>query len=165
MKTFVVDTNVPITANEKADHSGLECVLACVDALEKIHRAGKVVPDDGGLILDEYMRNLSLSGQPGAGDLFMQWLWRHQAVAGRCERVRINPCADDPTNFEEFPTDPGLADLDPNDRKFVAVALTSRTHPTILNATDTDWWHSKEALGQHGVRIDFLCTELMRCSP
>lgn len=26
---------------------------------------------------------------------------------------------------------------------------------------DTDWWHNRQALAQHGIQIVFLCPQLM----
>jgi len=54
-----------------------------------------------------------------------------------------------------------LARFDRSDRKFVAVALASQLNPNVLNATDTDWWHYRECLAKHGVRVVFLCSDLM----
>jgi hypothetical protein len=66
---------------------------------------------------------------------------------------------------EEFPDDPELVRFDRSDRKFVAVALASRLDPSVLNATDTDWWHYRECLKRHGVRVVFLCSGLMNMMP
>ena len=52
---------------------------------------------------------------------------------------------------------PELADFDLSDRKFVAVALTHATNPPVVNATDSDWHHHREALLRHGVRIESVC--------
>ena len=71
-------------------------------------------------------------------------------------------CEDACLNALEFPEDSDLADFDWNDRKFVAVACAAGTSPPILNASDTDWLRHHEALGRHGVRVNFLCPELMR---
>jgi hypothetical protein len=64
-------------------------------------------------------------------------------------------------DYEEFPDDPELARFDRSDRKFVAVTLASRLDPDVLNATDTDWWHYRECLKKYGVRVVFLCPNLM----
>ena len=63
--------------------------------------------------------------------------------------------------FAEFPADEQLAKFDPSDRKFVAVALAADDAPPILNASDTDWWLARDALGAHGLTVKFLCPELM----
>lgn len=156
MNAWVVDSNVPIVANGRSSQASADCVLQCIDALEKA-RKGLICMDDGFAILSEYMKNLSSSGQPGPGDAFMKWVFQNQAVPECCERVRISRTDDDFENYQEFPDDPDLSTFDPSDRKFVAVALASEQSPTILNAVDSDWWNARGALMRHRVTIDFLC--------
>ena len=159
MTSYVVDTNVPVVANRQAPQAGEECVICCIGALEEVKESGRVVLDDGSVILTEYMERLCLAGQPGLGDAFFKWVWQHQAVPSRCSRVPVKQTARDPDDFDEFPKDPALGRFDPSDRKFVAVALAHPDRPEILNAVDSDWWEFREPLGQHGVRIKFLCPE------
>jgi hypothetical protein len=136
--------------------------LACINALQKICEGGTIVIDEGMLIFLEYMSHLSMTGQPGVGDAFMKWVWENQAVIERCERVTLTPMPGEPENFVEFPNDPELEAFDRSDRKYVAVALGSRNHPTVLNAVDTDWWEHREALKRNGVRLRFLCPQHMK---
>jgi hypothetical protein len=159
MSAFVVDTNVPVVANHRAEQASPRCVLACVAALEEVHERGLVVLDDERRVLKEYMDNLSMSGQPGVGDYFMKWVWENQAVSERCEQITITPRQEAPDDFEEFPRDPELAEFDRADRKFVALALASAQRPTVLNAVDSDWWLFGAALARHGVRVDNLCPD------
>ena len=105
------------------------------------------------------MSNLSLSGQPGAGDAFMKWVFQNQANESHCELVPITLINCIEQDFEEFPDDPDLADFDRSDRKFVAVALTSQHSPPVLNATDSDWWKWRQALERNGIEIEFLCDD------
>jgi hypothetical protein len=160
MTAFVVDTNVPIVANGRSPQAGPSCVLACINALDDLRLHHSIVLDHLGRILDEYRRHLSGKGQPGVGDAFFKWAWQNQGNADRCELVEVHPRGNG-EDYEEFPDDPELARFDPSDCKFVAVALASQLDPTVLNATDTDWWHYRECLKKHGVRIAFLCCELM----
>ncbi|MGD8453692.1 MAG: hypothetical protein PVJ57_17910 [Phycisphaerae bacterium] len=162
MSAFVIDTNVPVVANGRAEQAGAGCVLACLQALEEVYASGIVILDEGGLVLDEYMNNLNMSGQPGAGDFFFKWVWQNQAVPQRCERVTITPRQDDPSDFEEFPRDPRLAGFDRADRKFVALAIASSLEPTVLNAVDSDWWDFGAALAENGARVRNLCPEQER---
>jgi hypothetical protein len=74
MRAVVVDTNVAVVANGRADHASLDCQQACLDALKSVKERGMVVLDDAMHILKEYMDNLSLSGQPGLGDAFFKWV-------------------------------------------------------------------------------------------
>ena len=156
MAAFVVDTNVPIVANGQS-HADPACVIACIDALLRIRSESLIVLDDGMEILQEYLSHLSLSGEPGAGDAFIKWVWSVQADDALCERVNLTPIEGDDPNYLEFPSDPDLAAFDTADRKFVAVALGSRNAPTILNAVDSDWAESYEALARNGLSIHFLC--------
>ena len=41
----------------------------------------------------------------------------------RCDLVPITPINDSENEFEEFPDDPVLEGFDPDDRKFIAVAI------------------------------------------
>ena len=159
MAAFVVDTNVPIVANGKS-HPDPTCVIACVDALLGVRSDGVIVIDDAMLILNEYLDHLTLRGEPGAGDAFMKWVWTVQGDENRCDRVMITPFIDNGVeNFAEFPDDPDLAAFDRSDRKFVAVALTSRRNPAILNAVDSDWAENHAALERNGVIVRFLCPQ------
>ena len=160
-RSVVMDTNVAIVANGKASHAGDGCVRICVNTLVAIRDRYRMLLDDQGAILEEYRCYLSPSGQPGPGDAFFKWLWDNQGNLQHCRQIRITPVSDR-RQFEEFPEDSNLADFDLSDRKFVAVAIASEEHPTILNAADTDWWNHRKALVVHGVTISFLCPELMR---
>ncbi|MBI5562677.1 MAG: hypothetical protein HY894_07510 [Deltaproteobacteria bacterium] len=151
----VVDTNVALVANNKAEQADRECVLACINALGRIIASGGIVLDDGRLIIAEHMKNLNLKGQPGAGDAFVKRVFDNQANVKVAEQVNITK--DVSRGFMEFPDDPRLAGFDKDDRKFVAAALASRCNPEILNAVDSDWWHNGQALEDCGVKVRFLC--------
>ena len=75
----VVDTNVPLVANGKADQAGLKCEDACVRKLIQVQAGRRTLLDDKWLIIEEYRRNLSHAGHPGVGDAFFKWLWENQA--------------------------------------------------------------------------------------
>lgn len=160
--SVVIDTNVLVVANGRHDRAADTCVGACISALERARRE-TVVLDDRQLILDEYRRHCSFSGQPGLGDAFFKWLWSRQANPRHCRQVPVTPHPK--RGFVEFPDDERLKDFDHADRKFVAVALAAGDAPPVLNASDTDWWHARTALGDHGVTVDFLCPELMPREP
>jgi hypothetical protein len=152
LSSLIVDTNVGVVANEREAHASPECVIACVDALERIVAGrARLVLDDGWEILKEYMRYMSSSGQPGPGDAFVKWALNNLANPDRCECV--------PLDMGVFPIDPDLAAFDPADRKFVALALASDSRPAIANAVDSDWWHFREALQRAGVEVIFLCPD------
>lgn len=158
----IVDTNVPIVANGKASHADIDCVEACVEKLIQVQSQGRVLVDQSGFILNEYSRHLSHRGQPGLGDAFFKWLWDNQAQTSICTKVDVSPEDDSGTSFAFFPDGPELEGFDLSDRKFVATAIASGENPPILNATDSDWWHFREALENHGVSIEFLCPQHMQ---
>ena len=162
MRAFVVDVNVAIVANGHSPQADDDCILACIDALETIHRDGMIVLDDDMRILSEYMRHLQMGGQPSLGDLFMKWVWENQAVPSRCERIVLLRRDEDQEDFDVFPDDVDLRGFDPSDRKYVAVALASWNRPEVLNAVDSDWWHYRTALRRNGVRLRFVCPQHMR---
>lgn len=89
----------------------------------------------------------------------MQWVWENQSVEARCEQVSITPSLN---GFDEFPADPDLFTFDPDDRKYVAVALWSQHDPTVMNAVDPDWWEHRSTLVRNGVKIRFLCPQHMQ---
>jgi hypothetical protein len=159
---FVVDTNVLVTANKKAEQASPRCVITCVEQLELIEEHGSIAVDDRWLILNEYMKNASSTGQPGAGDRFLRWVLSSRSNEAIVEWVHITPRGGSGEDFEEFPADPDLATFDPSDRKFVAVALASKHQPPILNATDSDWWSPRveAALKRHGVEVIDLCPDM-----
>lgn len=159
-RKVVMDTNVAITANGKS-HAHKNCVLTCTKELERIRNECCVVIDYEWDILKEYMNQLNSSGQPGPGDVFLKWLLSNRQNPNHCSMVRITPHNE--RGYAEFPNAPDLANFDPSDRKFVAVALATdeQPPPSILNASDTDWWHHRLELGRHGIQIDFLCPDLM----
>ena len=159
MNFSVVDTNVPVVANGRSEQADPDCVINCINVLIEINQQGIIILDDTRLILQEYIRNLSLSGQPGPGDAFMQWVFNVQGDTKYCKQVHITPCENDPTNFVEFPQDDRLITFDRSDRKFVAAALSSGSAPEVLNAVDADWAEHFMALCEAGVRIKFLCPQ------
>ena len=161
MKAVIVETNILIVANENSEQATPACILACVDALEKVRQERITLLDSGMMIFDEYRKYASLSGQPRLGDSFMKWLWTNQAHPRHCQLVKISPKSDDPEDFEEFPNDPALEGFDRSDRKFVAVAKASQRQSKIMNATDSDWWIFRKQLANHGITIKFLCPDLV----
>src|SRR5881409_3966269 len=115
MKFHVVDTNVPVVANNRSPQAGEACVLACIAMLEEIIDSGNIVLDTGLRIVQEYTKHLGNVGQAGPGDAFMKWVWLNHANPRRCEQVRITDVSE--RGFVEFPTDERLSKFDRSDRK------------------------------------------------
>lgn len=158
----VMDTNVAIVANGKTPQAGDRCMGACITTLLELREQHRILLDEQGLILEEYRRHLSPSGQPGAGDAFFKWLWSNQGNPEHCRQMPLTPVKSGWRGFEELPDDPALATFDRSDQKFVAVSIASGEKALILNAADSDWWHHRETLGRHGVEVQFLCPDLMK---
>ena len=159
----VVDTNVPLVANGRADQASEECVETCIDELLKITEGNiKLVLDDQRRIIEEYRNKLNPGGFPGVGDAFLKWVEINWANPQQCDLVSITPIDGLETNFQEFPIDPALADFDSDDRKFIAVALAHSEKPSILQAVDSRWWHYRDALHRNGVTVDFICANDIR---
>jgi len=160
-KKCLVDTNVPKTANLAIDPAKIPnelvgCVLACVEAVQHVVKNGGLVIDAGNEIFDEYRQQLSLKGQPGVGDKFMKWVHNNRWNLPAEDRVAITKNGE---SYDEFPDHEGLAKFDDHDRKFIAVANAHTAKPPILEATDSKWWGWKEALGEVGINVIFLCPD------
>lgn len=152
----VVDTNVVVVSNRRNGESR-ECANHCAQALLKITKLGLLVLDNQGLILTEYRRYCSFSGQPGIGDYFFRWVHDNLGQAHFVQRVAIANHPDAPHSFVEFPEHEELTTFDPADRKFVAVSNAHQDKPMILQASDSKWWGVKDALLECGITVDFLC--------
>ncbi len=124
----VVDTNVPITANGRAEQASPACQLACITALRQIRAQRRIAVDRSGLILQEHRRHRSPGGQPGLGDAFFKWLWNNQANPQICVPVAITS-TNDGRDFAEFPNDPDLASFDRSDRSRSSVRFARRNDP------------------------------------
>lgn len=150
----VIDTNVGIAANGKADVSA-ECELVCVQCLRAVTKEGHLVLDSNGQIFQEYLKYLSLSGEPGVGDAFIRWVNDHQHDQNLCTLIDLTVRPDG--EFVEFPDNQALRGFDPSDKKFVAVASTHPDKPPIKVALDRGWVRHREALAKEDIEIDFLC--------
>lgn len=61
----IVDTNRPVVANGRSSQASPQCAIDCVRRLREIQQGQILVLDDGWLIVKEYMKNFSSTGQPG----------------------------------------------------------------------------------------------------
>jgi hypothetical protein len=166
MDAVIVDTNVIVIAND-TDDKRADCRDRCQDRLQQIiDQHEKVVIDDKWRILGEYEDNTRPNTKKGIGDLFVKRLLQNQRNPNVCTMVHITPLTGNGTDFEEFPTDTALINFDPDDRKFIAVALAHKRDngqvPTILLAIDRGWLQFMAALANHGVSVDLICEEDMQ---
>lgn len=163
-KKFLVDTNVPKTANLALDPDAIppelvSCVFACVEAIEHTVKKGGLVIDANGEIFAEYQQQLSMRGQPGVGDRFLKWVHDNQWNLPDSDRVLITKNGE---TYDQFPVHNGLNKFDNSDRKFVATSYAHLEKPPILQATDSKWWGWKEPLEEVGITVQFLCQEYVR---
>jgi hypothetical protein len=153
--TVVVDTNVVLVANRQ--HSGVSesCSDACANRLHDLMKNGRIAIDDGYRILKEYQNRTQPRAGKGPGDLFVKWVLQNTANRSRWDQVAL--ATNDKRGFESFPDDSRLANFDPSDRKFVAVAARHEGRPPILQAADSKWVSWAPALREHGVPVEFVC--------
>lgn len=156
MNRCVVDTNVPIVANGRADANdprppSIECRESAVTFLRKLVTNGTILLDTAGDVLTEYRRYLDPRGQPGVGDRFyLTVLMSHPA---RVERVEL-PRRDD-GEYADLPQPIIDAGFDPSDRKFAALGIKGGA--PVFNATDSDWIEHGYVLAVEGVELVHLC--------
>ena len=166
MDAVIVDTNVIVIAND-ADDKRKDCRVHCQNRIKQIRdQRETVIVDDDWQILGEYKDNTRPNTRKGVGDLFVKRLLQNLGNPEICKMVSITPLAGNGTDFEEFPTDTALINFDPDDRKFIAVALVHKRDteqtPTILLAIDRGWLQFIDALASHEVSVDLICEEDMQ---
>lgn len=152
----VIDTNVPIVANGRADPGGAQfpspdCRLAAVTFLRELARTGQAVLDMAGAIQEEYRRHLNPKGQPGVGDRFYQVVLH--SAPHLVERVDL-PLRED-GEYEHLPRSLIDVGFDPSDRKFAALAR--RAGVPVINATDSDWVNAADALAAESIEVRHIC--------
>ena len=158
----VADTNVAVVANALSEQAFEDCVEICAERLEEIMRGEvKLVLDDDWQILGEYAQNLHSTGTD-VGDRFLLWVLRNWRNPERCDLIHITPVDGSENEFEEFPNDPALDGFDPDDRKFIAVAVAHPEKPPILQAVDSQWWDFRDAFRRNGVTVEFICADDMQ---
>ncbi len=163
-RKFLIDTNIPKTANLATNPDTIPqeltcCVNACIEAVQHVIKNGGLVMDAGDEIFDEYRHNLSLRGQPGVGDGFLKWVHDHRWSFPEEDRVVITKEGE---SYVEFPQHDGLALFDNSDRKFIAVSFAHPSKPHILQATDSKWWGWNSALNEVGINVKFLCPDYIQ---
>lgn len=151
----VVDTNVLLVANGQHPDVSPGCVIACVEALERLRKRGCVAVDDGYEILSEYSQKTKPNTGNRVGDAFLKWLFQNSGNTHSVAKVHINKHTE--RGFAEFPDDPELREFDQADRKFVAVAAAHPNCPPILQGTDSKWTEWSAKLSTYQITVEFLC--------
>lgn len=146
----VIDTNVPLVV-KFPDGRPDELVDACEEIIEDIIEGNlPVVTDAGGEIVDEYLNQLSLSGQPTLGDVFARYVFDRRYTWDESMRPDIEPTSLENTYAVLEGDD---AEIDPSDRKLVAAAKVAGA--PIVQAADTKWLDWQAVLDRHGVRVEY----------
>ena len=166
MDAVIVDTNVIVIANDTNDKRA-DCRGLCQDRLEQIiEQRETVVVDNRWRIFGEYEDNTHPNTRKGIGDLFVKRLLQNLGNPEICTMVSITPLAGNGTDFEEFPADKALSGFDPDDRKFIAVALVyenvHQQKATLLQASDSQWYGFREEFIRNGLEVEFICEEYIR---
>ncbi|MCE2412824.1 hypothetical protein J4G07_02370 [Candidatus Poribacteria bacterium] len=169
MKAVVIDTNVILVAKGRSEQAWSECVSSCRERLNQIiEGAEKIIIDDNRAILGEYIDYLeddNLTTDERINGHFLEWFIRNYTNTEQCVQVTITPIQDG-RGFEEFPDDPELSDFDPDDRKFIAVAVAyenkHQQKSPILQAVDSQWYGFRELFVQNGLIVEFVCEENIR---
>ena len=154
MTRYVVDTNVGIVAHEKSPDIDAQCISNCIEFLEAILAHEVVIVDDKYLILDEYYSVIQrLKGAPGIFHIFFKYINTYMFHGDRVRQASITPVRDESRGFKQLPEN----ELDPSDRKFLAVAVVAEAE--IVNATDSDWSEQAELTRNLGVSVRQLCPQ------
>lgn len=153
MTDFVVDTNVFIVAHGMDASWDSDCQFECADMLEKICQNYTIAIDDQYHILGEYEQALKqLKGAPSISHKFFKHVHTKRG-SKQVPLVSITSIADEQRGFVQLPKN----ELDPSDRKFLAVAVEAQAE--ILNATDSDWSEQEELTNGLGVTVRQLCPQ------
>ena len=158
MGNAIIETNVAITASKKHEAASPQCVENCIHKILEIKNDinNKLILDLNDEVFTEYHDNgyLSMSGQPGVGDIFLKWVHTNKENPEQCIKLTLEKDGD---NYLDFPGVPELEDFDLNDRKFAVLSIMSGV--PVSNATDSDWKHYEEELGENGIQVEFLCPD------
>lgn len=155
MTLAVVDTNVILVANSAHADVSPECVIECVNRLQRLINNGSIAIDDGYRIVSEYRNKTNTKSGKGPGDVFLKWVLNKLGDPDRVSQVVLTELSLD--CFAEFPAPAIEASFDRPDRKFAAVANAHPSKPPIWQAADCkwlDWWPDLRAAG---VGVEFLC--------
>lgn len=90
--------------------------------------------------------------------MFYLWVAKHCKNPEFCDRVELTALNAERTEFHEFPKVPDelRQQIDPADRKFIAVANAHRDKPAIVEAADSKWIGWEDGLAKAGLRIEYI---------
>lgn len=161
MREYIIDTNVPLVAQGSAVHMSEDCIINCVDFLEKLFtNKFKLVIDTDYHLIGEYENRMSSGSRLEYGNRFLKWILTNQANPQKIKTVVINQL--DEFNFEEVPQSLIEIGFDNSDRKFIAVAIANNNQAPVAQAADSKWIGWEEALINEGISVYFLCKEELK---
>ncbi|MCE2823240.1 MAG: hypothetical protein ACK5FV_07900 [Bacteroidota bacterium] len=149
---YVVDTNVLLVANKLSDMSS-DCAEGCVRFIESFWGQHTLVIDNHYLVLEEYMHKLNAK-KSGIGDKFLKQILGR---LGSVKEVPLTLSGISNYDFVEFPDTLLSVDIDPSDRKFIAISYANDTDTPIAQASDSKWIGWEDALTASGITVHFLC--------
>jgi hypothetical protein len=148
---YIVDTNIFIAANGKADQLTEKDVNKCKLFVSSLFSDTIISLDLQGEIFSEYFDHMNWSGLPGIGDVFVKSLWDRQHDKTVCEMVDIKKNKNG--IYKQLQNKDELLQFDPNDLKFIAVYLGSNYSVVICNACDSDWENNKSLLSKYKINV------------
>ncbi len=155
MTEYVIDENVWVTAEKSIGELQTAAEIACQECClnwltDFMENADGLVVDWDYVILGKYREK--------AGRLVKSWLDQIERKPRELRLIELSIEWDE-HHYAKVPD--VLANTDPDDRKFIAVALACDScdpkPPHIINATDTDWEKAKPQLVAAGLIIQELC--------
>lgn len=158
----ILDTNVPAkaaTLPEEYEDEELEMQQNCINYIKEFiaNPESKLVLDLDFEIYNEYRKRIPF--HTGIGRLFLKWLYEYVGKRISCDEDLLKLDKDEEGNYKNFPVEEGTKDFDLSDRKFVALSITHREHPPIIEAADGKWLGYQKIFEKYGVHIEFLHME------
>lgn len=156
MAIEVIDTNIWANMDKIPPKSEAErqCILACIEwgkAFNEGTDDDQIAVDLAWKILTEYRKNVK------PGGLAERYL--NTLLSQPITRLKLVKIDFDRNGHAIVPAD---LEIDPSDRKFVAVALAFEPPVPILNSTDTDWEKSKAKLSGYKIEVRELCADYVQ---
>ena len=164
---FIIDTNVPILSGTLATDIPVDqamCARECLRFIKEYisNPESKIVLDSSWRVLKEYQKHMGdFNDRDGMYAQFYRWVCI-QVAKGLAPEDNVQLHEIDENCFAEYPTHKGLANFDPPDRKFIALANAHVEHPPIVEGSDSKWWGIYDALKECGICVKFLCEDYIK---
>lgn len=170
----VIDTNVLMLAHYPPPPERERCSLQCIEWLIETRKRltnneeEYILLDEKGLVLQEYNQQFQQvhkhvpAGEQSLAFAFLLWLFEQLGNQDIVQMLPLQLERNGEMVTAVVPEDlPGS--FDPNDRKFLALALAWHNLAVIHNATDTDWNEIEDWISQtEGIELHQLCPELVK---